>query len=117
VSSVPFGLFTLALLIPAVVLHEIAHGYVSLRHGDPTARDAGRLSLNPLRHVDPFGAVPLPLFLSNRGLCMYYRLRQYASPVLLALLRGVPALFQVDPIGAYFAFASSNGRPRPPSCL
>jgi hypothetical protein len=35
VTSVAFGLFTLALLIPAVVLHELAHGYVSLRHGDP----------------------------------------------------------------------------------
>jgi hypothetical protein len=42
VTSVAFGVFTLALLIPSVVLHELAHGYVSLRHGDPTARDAGR---------------------------------------------------------------------------
>jgi Zn-dependent protease len=39
-----------------VVLHEVAHRYVSLRYGDTTARDAGRLSLNPLGHVDPIGA-------------------------------------------------------------
>ena len=68
-SSVAFGVFTLALLIPAVVLHEIAHGYVSLRHGDPTARDAGRLSLNPLRHIDPFGTILLPLLLWSAGDC------------------------------------------------
>ena len=66
-TSVAFGLFTLALLIPSVVLHEVAHGYVSLRFGDPTARDAGRLSLNPLRHVDLFGTVLLPLLLWSSG--------------------------------------------------
>ena len=66
-TSAALGLFTLALLIPSVVLHEIAHGYVSLRHGDPTARDAGRLSLNPLRHVDPFGTVLRPLLLWSAG--------------------------------------------------
>ena len=66
-TSVAFGVFTLALLIPSVVLLELAHGYVSLRHGDPTARDAGRLSLNPLRHVDPFGTVLLPLLLWSAG--------------------------------------------------
>ena len=76
-TSVAFGLFTLALLIPSVVLHELAHGYVSLRHGDPTARDAGRLSLNPLRHVDPFGTVLLPLLLWSAGAPVF----GYAKPV------------------------------------
>jgi hypothetical protein len=45
---------------------------------------------------------PFPLFLSNRGLYTSCRLQRYAFPVLLALLWGVPALFQIDPIGAYF---------------
>ena len=76
-TSVAFGLFTLALLVPSIVLHEIAHGYVSLRHGDPTARDAGRLSLNPLRHVDPFGTVLLPLLLWSAGAPVF----GYAKPV------------------------------------
>lgn len=49
--------------VTAIVLHELAHGYAALALGDRTARDAGRLSFNPLRHVDRFGTVLLPLFL------------------------------------------------------
>ncbi len=47
-------------LIPSVVLHEVAHGWVANAFGDHTARDAGRLSLNPIRHVDPVGTLLLP---------------------------------------------------------
>ena len=50
-------------LLYSVILHEMAHGYVALRLGDPTARDAGRLTLNPVKHIDPFGTVVLPLLL------------------------------------------------------
>lgn len=55
--------FTLLVLLFSVIIHEIAHGSVALALGDTTARDAGRLSLNPLKHLDPFGSVILPLFL------------------------------------------------------
>src|SRR5262249_33752164 len=44
-------------LLLAVTLHEVAHGWVADRLGDPTARLAGRLTLNPLPHIDPFGAL------------------------------------------------------------
>lgn len=47
----------------AISLHEAAHGYVARYFGDPTASDAGRLSLNPSRHIDPFGTILLPLLL------------------------------------------------------
>jgi len=50
-------------VILAVVLHEVAHGWVANRLGDPTARMMGRLTLNPLKHVDPFGTVIAPLIL------------------------------------------------------
>lgn len=50
-------------VLTAVILHEIAHGYVALRLGDPTASSLGRLTLNPLRHVDPVGTILLPLML------------------------------------------------------
>jgi len=53
----------LFVLFFSIVLHEYAHGYVAYRLGDTTARDAGRLTLNPLAHVDPIGTVILPLFL------------------------------------------------------
>ncbi len=46
-----------------VVLHEVAHGYVAYRSGDPTARNLGRLTLNPLAHIDIFGSIVLPLML------------------------------------------------------
>jgi len=48
-------------LIMSIVLHEIAHGWVARRCGDPTAEAAGRLSLNPIRHVDPFMTIILPI--------------------------------------------------------
>src|SRR4051812_10306981 len=54
-------------LVFAIVLHEIAHGWVANAFGDPTARRQGRLSLNPLRHVDPFGTIALPLLLAVAG--------------------------------------------------
>lgn len=46
--------------ILAITLHEAAHGYVALMFGDPTAKEHGRLSLNPIRHVDPVGTIILP---------------------------------------------------------
>jgi hypothetical protein len=55
VTSVAFGLYTLALLIPSVVLHELAHGYVSLRHGDPTARDVCRPASRSTRSAPTSG--------------------------------------------------------------
>jgi len=54
-------------LVFAIVLHEISHGWVANAFGDPTARDKGRLSLNPIRHVDPFGTIVLPLILAVSG--------------------------------------------------
>jgi Zn-dependent protease len=54
-------------LVVAIVLHEISHGWVANAFGDPTARDLGRLSPNPIRHVDPIGTVVLPLVLAVSG--------------------------------------------------
>ena len=54
-------------LVFAIVLHEISHGWVANAFGDPTARLMGRLSLNPIRHVDPIGTVGLPLLLAVFG--------------------------------------------------
>lgn len=52
-----FMLYRAPAVLLALTLHEIAHGYMALRAGDPTARDLGRLSLNPLRHLDPIGTL------------------------------------------------------------
>jgi Zn-dependent protease len=53
-------LYVVATLVPAIVLHELSHGVVADRLGDPTPRAMGRLTLNPARHVDPFGTLVLP---------------------------------------------------------
>jgi len=53
----------IAFLVLSLALHEVAHGWVALKRGDPTARDLGRLSLNPLVHIDPIWTVLVPLFM------------------------------------------------------
>lgn len=61
-----FDIVTTLLSIPAILIaltvHEYAHGYAAYRLGDPTARSLGRLSLNPLRHLDPIGALCMLFF-------------------------------------------------------
>ncbi|MHB1135495.1 MAG: site-2 protease family protein [Coriobacteriia bacterium] len=76
-SEWTFRILELAMFIPAIVLHEVSHGYVSYRLGDPTAKMKGRLSLNPIKHVDPFGTVLLPLLLWFGGGPVF----GYAKPV------------------------------------
>lgn len=51
------------LFMAAVTVHEVSHGWVAFRLGDTTAHRAGRLTFNPLRHIDPFGTILLPLLL------------------------------------------------------
>ncbi len=53
--------FQLFILIFSVILHEVSHGFVANAMGDPTAKLAGRLTLNPLPHIDPVGSILLPL--------------------------------------------------------
>ncbi len=76
------GLITLTILIFSAILHEIAHGYVAEHFGDPTARLAGRLTLNPRNHIDPLMSILLPLMLILSG-----------SPVIFGAAKPVP----IDP--------------------
>ncbi len=52
------------ILIPSIIVHEVSHGFVADKLGDPTARNAGRLTLNPIPHIDPFGSILLPAMLA-----------------------------------------------------
>lgn len=72
-------LFFLAILIFSVVIHEVSHGYAALYLGDKTAAYAGRLTLNPIPHLDLFGSFILPFLLLFAG-----------SPVLLGWAKPVP---------------------------
>jgi Zn-dependent protease len=70
-------IFFVIVLIFSVIIHEISHGYVALLLGDTTAKDAGRLTLNPLAHIDLFGSVIFPLALALMGAPVF----GYAKPV------------------------------------
>ena len=69
-------------LLFAVTFHEVAHGWVAYRLGDPTAKWAGRLTLNPLKHLDPMGSFILPLML------FFFR-----SPIIFGYAKPVPVNF------------------------
>ena len=74
-----FKIFQFIVLIVSVMVHEVSHGYVAEKLGDPTARLAGRLTFNPLKHIDMFGSILLPLllFFSN-------------SPIMIGWAKPVP---------------------------
>lgn len=55
-------IYILPILLFSVVIHELAHGWMALRLGDPTAKMMGRLTLNPIPHIDPVGSILVPLF-------------------------------------------------------
>jgi Zn-dependent protease len=58
----------MAAVIPSIILHEVSHGVVAYAFGDDTAKRAGRITLNPIKHVDPFGTIILPALLAFSGL-------------------------------------------------
>ncbi len=73
---------SLAIFLFAIIIHEISHGWVAYKLGDPTAKYAGRLTLNPMAHIDPFGMILLPLILTMMG-----------SPVIFGWAKPVPVNF------------------------
>ncbi|MFH1655522.1 MAG: site-2 protease family protein [Candidatus Omnitrophota bacterium] len=75
-------ILSLAILFISIIIHEISHGWIAYRLGDPTARYSGRLTLNPLAHIDPFGTIILPVLLILMG-----------SPFLFGYAKPVPVNF------------------------
>lgn len=78
-----FEIIYFCTLVPSIILHEISHGAVALAFGDDTAKRAGRLTLNPVRHVDPVGTLLVPALLSLSGLGAY----GWAKPVPVSVNR------------------------------
>jgi len=56
-------IFSIIILLFSITIHEVSHGYVAYYLGDSTAKDEGRLTLNPIKHLDLFGSIILPIFL------------------------------------------------------
>jgi len=82
-------------LILSIVLHEVAHGYAANWMGDPTARLAGRLTTNPLKHIDPLGSVIIPalLFFSSAGFLFGWAKPVPYNPYNLKSPWGLPARY------------------------
>ena len=74
----PTFLFIIVALILSIIIHEVAHGYMANFLGDPTARLAGRLTLNPIPHIDPLGSVIIPGLLVLSGASILFG---WAKPV------------------------------------
>jgi Zn-dependent protease len=72
------GIFLIVIIIFSAIIHEVMHGYAADKLGDPTARYAGRLTLNPIPHIDIFGSILLPLALILVGSPIFFA---YAKPV------------------------------------
>lgn len=66
-ETLQYALIVIPSVVIAIVFHEVAHGWAALALGDPTAREQRRLTLNPIRHVDPVGTVVVPGFLAMVG--------------------------------------------------
>lgn len=75
--SIPYLICSILSFVPAIVCHEACHGFAAYKLGDPTAKRAGRLSFNPLKHIDPFGTVIMPLLLMAMNMPVF----GYAKPV------------------------------------
>ena len=71
-------LIYIVILIISVILHELAHGYTAYSFGDSTAKDAGRLSPNPIKHIDPVGSLLVPFLLIVTGSSLLFG---WAKPV------------------------------------
>ena len=119
-------------LVIAIVFHEVSHGLVANALGDPTAKQRGRLSLNPIRHVDPLGTVVLPMLLAISGAPVFgwakpvpvvaRRLRNPRFHMILVALAGpgmnlllalvaammIAALVALAPSGIGWAFVGQN---------
>ncbi|MEX2253818.1 MAG: site-2 protease family protein [Acidimicrobiia bacterium] len=109
-------------LVVAVILHEISHGVVALWCGDDTAKRAGRLTLNPIPHIDPFGSIILPALGALSGLPVIgfakpvpvnpSRLRRPRRDMVLVSLAGPTTNFllaTVAALSARFMYAQGRG--------
>ena len=69
--DIPYLIFVFVVTVFSMVLHELAHGFTAYKLGDDTAKNDGRLSLNPLKHIDPFMTIIIPLVLAISGMPVF----------------------------------------------
>jgi len=95
---IKYSALILAFLV-AIIGHEIMHGAVANYYGDDTAKRAGRLSINPIKHIDPFGSIVFPLILY-----LSQKLAGVSDPIIFGWAKPVPVnIFRVVQNGGYLA--------------
>lgn len=115
-DRIPLVLIQFIPFMMAIVFHEVAHAYVASRHGDFTARDLGRQTLNPLPHVDPIGTVLFPLINMFTGINLlfgwarpvpvnYNRLRPYRRGLFLVSMAGIAMNFILAFVASFILVA------------
>jgi Zn-dependent protease len=119
ILQTPPFIFALIVLIFSIIIHEISHGYVADMLGDPTARLAGRLTLNPLKHIDPIGSIVVPIITSLAGFTFGwakpvpfnpFNLKHRRSGELIIALAGPASnLFIAFVFGLFIRFGGSSG--------
>lgn len=100
-------LFYFLIIIPSAIIHEYAHGWMADRLGDPTARYAGRLTIDPRVHIDLFGTIILPLVLSFSGFMFAYAKPVPYNPYNLRNQKWGPALVGLAGPAANLLLAAS----------
>ncbi|MBQ5389920.1 MAG: site-2 protease family protein, partial [Clostridia bacterium] len=120
ILRIPIVLFSLT-------VHEVAHGYAAYKMGDPTARNLGRLSLNPLKHLDPIGTICMILFRFGWAKPVPISTRHFKKPklgmavsalagplsnILMALIAFIiqAYIFRFGSYGGYFDTYTASGR-------
>jgi Zn-dependent protease len=116
ITGVEIVLF--CVIVPSIILHEIAHGWVALAFGDDTAKRAGRLTLNPIAHIDPIGTLIVPALMALSGIGMFgwakpvpvnvSRLRHPRNEAVLVSLAG-PVTNVLLAAVAYLVFRAFHG--------
>jgi Zn-dependent protease len=83
ILTVVFFICVIAILFFSIMIHEIAHGLMAFRRGDPTARNMGRLTLNPIRHLDKYGSILFIITFTLANLGLFPIPIGYAKPVMV----------------------------------
>jgi Zn-dependent protease len=102
-----FFALAIVILLFSVIVHEVMHGYVALRFGDHTAENAGRLTLNPIPHIDPVGTilVPLVLIVANAPFLLGWAKPVPVNPLNFSNIRRGELFVSLAGVGSNFILA------------
>ena len=113
-EAIIISLFVVIITLITLTVHEVSHGYAAYKLGDPTARNFGRLSLNPLKHLDPIGTVSMLLFGFGWAKPVPINTRYFKKPrrdMALSALAGPASNLAYLSSPAFFSYCARNSFP------